>query len=307
MIYTVTFNPAIDYVLELEKFYKDDINRASTEIILPGGKGINVSIVLNNLGIDTTALGFISSFSGKEIEVLLSKQGINTDFIEVNNGFSRINVKIISENSETAINGSGPYISDEDLEKLYNKLEKLEKEDILVLSGSIPRNIGNNIYEIICKRLVDRNIKFVIDATGELLVNTLKYKPFLIKPNIQELGEIFGIEIKNSEETIKYAKKLQAQGAQNVLISKGEDGAILIDEHEKIYELGTPKGKRINTVGAGDSMVAGFLSGYCMYKNYDDALKMGIAAGTASACSQFLANKEEVYELFNKMKFVDIK
>lgn len=300
MIYTITFNPALDYIVEVDKFEKDEINRVSSELILPGGKGINVSIVLKNLDINSTALGFIAGFTGKEIENRLIDSKINTDFIEIEEGFSRINMKIVSD-KETAINGNGPNIKDEHIEKLYKKLDKIENDDILVLSGSIPKTISSNIYEKICEYLKERDIRIIVDATGDLLLNVLKYRPFLIKPNRHELGEIFNVEIDKKEEAITYGRKLQELGAKNVLISMGGKGAVLLDENGQEHFSKAPGGTRVNTVGAGDSMVAGFIAGYLKNNKYEEAFKMGVATGSASACSKYLATKEEVFNLLKNI------
>lgn len=301
MIYTITFNPAIDYVVKIENFKINKINKTNSELVLPGGKGINVSVVLKNLGIDSIAFGFIANFTGKKIEELVKKNKVKTDFIKVKNGFSRINVKVDSNNKETAINASGPRLLKEEINELLKKIDKIEDGDILILSGSIPKCIDKNIYEIICKRLENKNVRVIVDATDNLLINVLKYKPYLIKPNEEELEEIFKIKIKNENEVIKYAKKLQEKGAQNVLVSMGEKGAILIDSNKKEYKMKAPQGKRVNTVGAGDSMIAGFIAGMLKYDDYEKALKLGVASGSASACSEYLATKEEIEEFLEKV------
>ena len=299
MIYTITFNPALDYVIKLKKIQIGEINRSEEEYILPGGKGINVSIILKTLGIESTALGFISGFVGEEIERKVKEYGIKTDFIKIENDNSRINVKITESNQETAINSKGPFINETYIELLYKKIEKMENGDILVLSGSIPKGIKTNIYENICKKVEKKDIKIVVDATGELLLKTLKYKPFLIKPNQYELGEIFNIEISNPDQAIEYAKKLQQKGAKNVLVSLGSMGAVFLDENGYSYKRKSlNNGKIINTVGAGDSMVAGFIAGYQLFSNYEKAFKMGISAATATVNSIFLANKEEILHFF---------
>ena len=263
MIYTITFNPALDYVIKAQNLKTGKINKSQEEYIFPGGKGINVSIVLKILGQETTAMGFISGFVGKEIEKQIQKYGVETDFIEIENDNSRINVKILEENQETAINAKGPYIEQKYLELLYKKLEKIKNEDILILSGSVPNGVPNDIYEKICQKVKNKNIKIVVDSTGELLIKTLKHKPYLIKPNQQELEEIFGIKISNQDEALEYAKQLKEKGAQNVIVSMGSDGAVLLDENGYSYKIKALNVKdAINTVGAGDSMVAGFLAGY---------------------------------------------
>lgn len=301
VIYTITFNPALDYIVEVENFKKDEINRVKSEIILPGGKGINISIVLKNLGVDSTALGFIAGFTGKEIERRLWENNINAKFIEVEEGFSRINTKVISE-KETAINGNGPHICKKHIDELFKQMDNIKKGDILILSGSIPKNISSDIYEKICQYLQGKDIKIIVDATKDLLINVLKYHPFLIKPNIDELGEIFDTKIKNKEQAIEYGKKLQEMGSKNVLISMGGEGAVLIDENRNIYNrILPPDIKSVNTVGAGDSTVAGFIVGYMETNNYEEALKMGVATGTASACSKYLATKEEAFKILKEI------
>ena len=306
MIYTVTFNPAIDYIAEINSVNEGQISRAISEKVLAGGKGINVSVVLKNLGIESTAIGFIAGFTGKEIERQVENHGIATDFVYLENKFSRINVKLVSKtagitSSETAINGEGPKITDNDIEKLMQKIDKLKKGDFLVLAGSVSRKMKEDIYEKICKRLEGKEIKIVADATGKLLINVLKHKPFLIKPNKDELEEIFEDKIDTKEEIIMYAKKLQEMGAENVLISLGQDGAVLVSKDKSVRYLKAPKGKLVNSVGSGDSMVAGFIAGILTYDDYEKAFKMGIAAGSASAFSENLATKEEILSLFSKI------
>ena len=300
MIYTVTFNPALDYILELDKLEIGKIQKSKTELILPGGKGINVSTVLTNLEIDNIALGYKAGFVGAELERLLRNMKVKTDFIDLEEGNSRINVKISGE-EETAINTNGPKISESKILELLEKLKNLTENDFLVLSGSIPSSIKDDIYEKICGIVREQNVRIVVDATKNLLVQALKYNPFLIKPNNEELGEIFGVEIHTKEDAYVYGKKLKEMGAQNVLVSMGKIGAVLIDEVGKEHFLKSPEGKRVNTVGSGDSMVAGFIAGFLKYKNYNDALKMGVSAGSASALSKYLATKEEVYNLFNNI------
>ena len=300
MIYTVTFNPALDYIVNMDNIKLGETNRSTSEMILSGGKGINVSIVLKNLGFDNIALGFVAGFTGKEIENGTRKLGITTDFIHLKEGLSRINVKLKAD-KETEVNGTGPIISKDELNALYGKLENLKKDDILVLAGSVPNTLPQDIYEKIMGMLQDKGIKIVVDATKDLLLNVLKYKPFLIKPNNHELSEIFGVEIKTEEEIIDYAKKLQDKGARNVLVSRAGDGAILIAENGDIYKSPAPKGKVINSVGAGDSMVAGFIAGYLKNNSYEEAFKTGVASGSASAFSKYLAKKEEILEILNTL------
>lgn len=305
MIYTITFNPALDYTIKIQNLKTGEINRSEKEHILAGGKGINVSIVLKTLGIETTALGFIAGFVGDEIERKVKEYGIKTDFIKIENEISRINVKIAEQSKETAINSKGPFIDKTYIELLYKKLEIIKNGDTLVLSGSVPKGVENSIYQDICKNLEKKDVKIIVDATGDLLLKTLEYKPFLIKPNQDELGEFFNVKITNEQEAIHYAKKLQEKGAQNVLVSMGSKGAILIDENNYLNRMKISSTQKIiNTVGAGDSMVAGFIAGYQIFNNHKRALQMGVSAGTATANSVFLATKEEIldfFEILNKM------
>lgn len=302
MIYTLTLNPALDYTIKLENLYLGKINITKETEILPGGKGINVSTVLKNLEIESIAIGFISGFTGKEIERKLNENNIKTEFIGLENQNSRINIKIIEKTKETAINTKGPNILKEDIEKLYKKIEKIEDGDFLVLSGSIPNGIDQDIYEKICEKLKNKNIKIIVDSTNDLLLKTLKFKPFLIKPNKPELEEIFKTKIKNKKEAIKYAQVLKEKGAKNVIVSMGEEGAIFIDENKNKYNIDALKPKKIvNTVGAGDSMIAGFLAGFLKYKNYEKALKLGISSATATVSTIYLGTKEEILEYFNKI------
>lgn len=300
MIYTITFNPALDYIVKMEDLRLGQVNRTESEEVYAGGKGINVSIVLKNLGIENTALGYIAGFTGKEIERRVKEFGCTADFIELENGMSRINVKIKSK-EESEINGSGPNIDKKALEELYVKLDKLKEDDVLVLAGSIPKTLPEDIYENIMKRLDGRGIKFVVDTTGKLLMNVLKYKPFLIKPNHHELAELFNVELKTKDDIIKYAKELVNLGAQNVVISMAGDGAILVDSNLNVTMSDVPKGVLKNSVGAGDSMVAGFITGYLKSNDIVDAFKMGVATGSASAFSEGLATEEKVYELLKQI------
>ncbi|MCI5952741.1 MAG: 1-phosphofructokinase [Anaerostipes sp.] len=301
MIYTVTFNPAIDYVVKVDHLTLGMVNRTAQEDIYYGGKGINVSIVLKNLGIQSTALGFVAGFTGKEISDGVAATGVSSDFITLREGMSRINVKIKSQ-EESEINGQGPMIHDDELEELYKKLDEIKDGDILVLAGSIPNTLPEDIYEKIMARLQEKDIRIVVDATKDLLLNVLKYHPFMIKPNNHELGEMFGVVLKNNDEIIHYAKELQKRGARNVLISMAGDGAILVTEDGETHISATPKGTVKNSVGAGDSMVAGFIAGYLQKGTYENALKMGIATGSASAFSEGLATKEAVEELLSNMQ-----
>lgn len=300
MIYTVTFNPAIDYIVGVDDLRHGEVNRADEEQVLPGGKGINVSVVLSNLGIDNVALGFLAGYTGDMIESMLHKYGLTTDFIKLPNGMSRINVKIKSQ-METEINGAGPEVDADSIEELYNKLKKLKKGDFLILSGSIPHTTDNKAYMEIMEFLDGKGVKVVVDATGKLLFNVLKYKPFLVKPNMYELGEIFQVTLRNKSDVEVYARKLKEQGAVNVLVSMAGDGALLIDENGKVHEIDAPMGRVINSVGAGDSMVAGFIAGYQATGSYEEALKKGVAAGSASAFSKNLATKEQVEELLKDL------
>lgn len=300
MIYTVTFNPSLDYIVKLDTFKTGEVNRTKTELLYCGGKGINVSIVLKNLGFTSKALGFIAGFTGKEIEKRLNDLGCESDFIELVNGLSRINVKVKAE-EESEINGQGPLIDKAALDALFTQLNTLTAGDTLVLAGSIPNTLPSDIYERIMAHLMDKDIHIIVDATCSLLLNVLKYKPFLIKPNNHELGEMFGVTLKSDDEIITYAKKLQDLGAQNVLISMAGAGAILLTSNKDVYKSQAPKGTVINSVGAGDSMVAGFLAGYLESGNLQKAFKMGVATGSASAFSEELATKAEVEKLFNAL------
>lgn len=296
MIYTVTFNPSLDYILDLSELNMNQVNRTGGEKILPGGKGINVSIVLHNLGIDNKAICFTSGFTGDALKTLLMQRGLNADFIDIADGLTRINVKLRLE-GETEINGQGPEIKSEDIADLYEKLGYLDEEDYLVLAGSLPDTMSKSTYMDIMQMLQYNNIKIIVDATGELLMNVLPYKPFLIKPNNHELGNIFGVEINTKEDAAVYAKKLMEQGARNVLVSMSAAGAVLVTEDGNVYEADAPKGTVKNSVGAGDSMLAGFLAGYTENGDFDRAFKMGICAGSASAFSEDLATKDEVQAL----------
>lgn len=299
MIYTVTFNPAVDYVIHTSEVEVGGVNRAESEEIYFGGKGINVSMVLNELGVKSKALGFIAGFTGDAIEKGISEMGIETDLIRLENGFSRINVKIKS-GSETDINGQGPKIGGKALDKLFQKLDKLTDGDTIVLAGSVPNCLPADIYEKILDRLQNKNVKAVVDAAKDLLLNVLKYKPFLVKPNNYELGEMFGVTIKTNEEIEKYARKLKDMGAKNVLVSMAGDGALLLDENGKTHICGVCKGTLKNSVGAGDSMVAGFIAG-SEQGDYEYALKLGTAAGGATAFSDGLAQKSLIDELLKQL------
>ena len=301
MIYTVTFNPAIDYVIKVDDLTLGKVNRTKREDVYCGGKGINVSNVLSNLGIDSVGLGFIAGFTGDAIEAGAKKLGFQPDFIRLREGMTRINVKIKS-NEESEINGQGPVIHDDELEQMFQKIDQLKDGDMLVLAGSIPASLPEDIYERIMERLQGRDIQIVVDATKDLLLNVLKYHPFMIKPNNHELGEMFGIELKDNDEIIEHAKKLQEKGARNVLVSMAGDGAILVTEDGDVHMGPCQKGEVKNSVGAGDSMVAGFITGYLKSNgNYEEALKMGTAAGSASAFSEDLATGEKIMELYKQL------
>ena len=300
MIYTVTFNPALDYVVRVKDFTAGTVNRTYSEQIFYGGKGINAAGILANLGLETTALGFIAGFTGDEIERGVKKMGFSSDFIRVKEGMSRINVKLKS-NEESEINGMGPVITQEDTEKLFFKLDQLQKGDVLVLSGSIPSSMDERIYEKIMARLEEKAIRIVVDAEKGLLLNVLKYHPFLIKPNNHELGDMFGVTLHSEKEIEEYAKRLQDMGARNVLVSMAGDGALLVTEDKTVYQQGVARGTVKNSVGAGDSMVAGFLAGYLNTGDYEYALKLGTAAGGATAFSEGLGTREEIMKLYNTL------
>lgn len=301
MIYTITFNPALDYIVSVDDFKMGMTNRTSKELLLAGGKGINVSLMLKNLGQESTALGFVAGFTGEEIRRSLELQGCRTDFITISEGVSRINIKL--KNIEgTEINGRGPDIDEESLNKLMARLDKLVKGDVLVLAGSIPSSVPASVYQDICRQLAGRGIFVAVDATGELLLNVLELNPFLIKPNIHELGEIFGVSLKTASDVIPYAKKLQEKGAKNVLVSMAGNGAVLAAETGEVFMSPAPEGKLVNSVGAGDSMVAGFLTGFLTTGDYKEAFKISVAAGSASAFSDRFATKEEVERLLKKIE-----
>ena len=301
MIYTVTFNPSLDYIVGVNDFQLGMTNRTCSEQMFAGGKGINVSIVLKNLDNDSTALGFIAGFTGEEIRDQLEHMGICSDFIKLDQGLSRINVKLKSIDG-TEINGAGPVIDRQALDRLFEKLDTLQEGDTLILAGSIPASMPDSIYSDIMKRLYGKGITFVVDATKDLLMNVLKYHPFLIKPNNHELGEIFGVKISERSEVAPYAKKLQEMGARNVLVSMAGKGAVLLAEDGGIYEGPAPKGTLVNAVGAGDSMVAGFVAGWMEQKNYEHAFKMGVSTGSASAFSENLATRAEVDEVYRTLE-----
>lgn len=296
MIYTITFNPSLDYLMYVNNFEDGETNRSFKEEIYPGGKGFNVSTILWRLNLPTTALGFIAGFTGQEIQKQLLKRGFNCDLCTLDNGMSRINVKLKSQ-VETEINGSGPDIPKDKITELFKKLEKLENGDILILAGSIPSSMPNDTYEQIMKLLKNKDVAIVVDATNDLLKKVLPYHPFLIKPNQRELEELYQVTINSREDIIKYAKKLQEQGAINVLVSLGKDGALLVDENKEVYYCPSAKGILINSVGSGDSMVAGFVAGYLKNHDYKEALKLGSACGGATAFSEDLAQLDLIKEV----------
>lgn len=305
MIYTVTFNPSLDYIVSVDNFRLGLTNRTSSELMLPGGKGINVSTVLGNLGVENTALGFVAGFTGEEIVRRVEEIGVKSDFIPIENGISRINLKLKSIDG-TEINGCGPQIDDEAVEKLMEKLNILGEGDTLVLAGSIPDSMPDDIYRQIMAELDGRGVMIVVDATRDLLVNVLEYHPFLVKPNNHELGEIFHVELKTREEVVPYARRLQEMGAVNVLVSMAGEGAVLAAENGKIFDAPAPKGTLVNGVGAGDSMVAGFIYGWMESKDYKHAFYMGVSAGSASAFSERLAAKEEIEAVYRQVAGINI-
>lgn len=303
VIYTVTFNPSLDYIVSVKDFRPGMTNRTSSELMLAGGKGINVSIVLGNLGIKSTALGFIAGFTGDEIVRRLHNSGINSEFIKINDGISRINIKLKSIDG-TEINGQGPHIDSSHIEQLMNRLRRLESGDVLVLAGSIPAGISDNIYKDIMDMLKDKGVQIVVDATSRLLTNVLEYKPFFIKPNQHELGDIFNVTLNTQEEVIPYALELKKMGAVNVCVSMGGKGAILVADDGNVYKAKSPDGILKNSVGAGDSLVAGFLSGWIEKKDYEYAFRKGVATGSASAFSERLATNGEVNGLIGKVTII---
>lgn len=305
MIYTVTLNPSLDYIVSVEDFKLGMTNRTATEHMLPGGKGINVSIVLRQLGLDNTALGFVAGFTGEEIIRNLKEYGIRADFIRIPAGISRINVKMKNIDG-TEINGMGPEISPDKMEELMAQLEQLSQGDVLVLAGSIPKSMPDDIYRHILKRMESKKIMAVVDATGDLLMNVLPYHPFLIKPNNHELGELFDVSITTREQVVPYAKKLQERGAANVLVSMGGQGAVLVSETGEVYMAEAPAGELKNSVGAGDSMVAGFVTGWITRRDYEYAFRMGVSTGSASAFSENLATRAEAEEVMKRCEVIKL-
>lgn len=301
MIYTVTLSPSIDYVVNMEQLVEGMVNRVSTEHFYAGGKGINVSQILNQHGISNRALGFISGFTGNFIEGSLKEKGIDTDFIRLSEGYSRINMKIKTTTDETEINGMGPHIPKTEIDKLYRQLDLLTADDTLVLAGSIPATLPDDFYEKVMEHVRDRGVKVVVDATKNLLLNVLTYRPFLIKPNHHEIAEMFGVTISTTEDLLQYGNRLKDMGARNVLISMGGDGAILLAENGEVYRSNVPKGVVKNSVGAGDSMVAGFIAGYEKTQCYEQALRLGAASGSATAFSSDVATAEEISALVKEI------
>ena len=296
MICTVTFNPSLDYIVRVDDMRLGVINRTTYEQVLPGGKGINVSIVLGNLGHESRALGFLAGFTGAEIAHRVSEAGVSADFIEVAEGMSRINAKIKS-NEETELNGQGPRITEENIEQLYAKLDVLGEGDTLVISGSVPNTLPGDMYERIMARLDGRGVRIVVDAERDLLTRVLPYKPFLVKPNNIELGDIYGVTLKTRDEVVPYAKRMQEAGAQNVLVSMAGEGGVLVSADGQVFQSPAAKGTVVNSVGAGDSCVAGFLAGLIETGSYETAFRMALASGSASAFSDHLATRPEVKAL----------
>ena len=300
MIYTVTFNPSLDYIVSVPNFELGKTNRTVYEQMLAGGKGINVTTVLRNLGIDSTALGFVAGFTGDELIRRMNEMGLKNDFIRIGNGFSRINLKL-KDVDGTEINGMGPVIDQAGQDALMAKLNTLKEGDTLVLAGSIPESMPGTIYSNILEALQGRGIRFVVDATKDLLLNVLQYHPFLITPHHHEIGEIFGVKLETRDSVVPYAKKLREMGAANVLVSMSGMGAVLLDENGDVHALPAPKGQLVNAVGAGDSMVAGFLTGWEEKHDYEHAFRMGVATGSASAFSDLLATREEVMDVYGRL------
>ena len=301
MIYTVTLNPALDYIMHVNRLDAADVNRSHFEDLHYGGKGINVSVMLTRLGVGTRALGFTAGFTGDMLEDLLKAENISTDFVRLKGGNTRINVKIKAQ-GEFDINARGPAVSDEEIKELLERIDGITEGDYLVLAGSVPENMPADIYERVLGCLENRGVRFAVDTTGELLFSTLKYKPFLIKPNLYEWGELFGAEIKTEKEAAEYARRLKDMGAANVLVSCGDKGALLLDENGGLYKVGSVAGKVANTVGCGDSMVAGFLAGYIETGDYSHALRLSAACGNATAFFEALADADAVNGIYDKLE-----
>ena len=302
MIYTVTLNPSIDYVADTDMFTAGKLNRLTGELFLPGGKGNNVSAVLKSFGIESTTLGFIAGFTGEQIDRLLREQGIRTDFIRLAEGNSRINMKILSrsDGEETEINGIGPVIGEKEMEELFHKLQMLGEWDSLILAGSIPPTLPDTVYEQLCEAVSNRGVRIVVDAEKKLLERVLRFRPYLIKPNHHELGEMFGVKITTKEAATHYAKKLQLAGARNVMVSMAADGAVFVAEDGQLYEMDPPEGTVVNSVGAGDSMVAGFLAAVANGLSIKEAFRQAVFAGSACAFGKGLPTAQSVRELMEQ-------
>lgn len=299
MIFTVTFNPSLDYIVRVDEVRLGTINRTNYEQLLPGGKGINVSIVLGNLGHPSRALGFSAGVTGVALEKLLADSGVDADLVHVKAGFTRINAKVKAV-EETEINGQGPRIAPEDVDALFSKLDVLGQDDTLVISGSVPNTLPSDMYEQVMERLAGRGVRIVVDAERDLLTRVLPYRPFLVKPNNHELGDIFGVTLKTRDEVVPYARRMQEMGAQNVLVSMAGEGGVLVAADGQVYQSPAAKGTVVNSVGAGDSCVAGFLAGLMETGSYQTAFRMGLAAGSASAFSDHLATRPEVEDLMSR-------
>lgn len=299
MIFTVTFNPSLDYIVRVDEMRLGTINRTNYEQLLPGGKGINVSIVLGNLGHPSRALGFSAGVTGVALEKLLADAGVDADLVHVKEGFTRINAKIKAV-EETELNGQGPRIAPEDVDALFSKLDVLGQDDTLVISGSVPNTLPSDMYEQVMERLAGHGVRIVVDAERDLLTRVLPYRPFLVKPNNHELGDIFGVTLKTRDEVVPYARRMQEMGAQNVLVSMAGEGGVLVAADGQVYQSPAAKGTVVNSVGAGDSCVAGFLAGLMETGSYQTAFRMGLAAGSASAFSDHLATRPEVEDLMSR-------
>lgn len=299
MIFTVTFNPSLDYIVRVDEMRLGTINRTNYEQLLPGGKGINVSIVLGNLGHPSRALGFSAGVTGAALEKLLADTGVDADLVHVKAGFTRINAKVKAV-EETELNGQGPRIAPEDVDVLFSKLDVLGQDDTLVISGSVPNTLPSDMYEQVMERLAGRGVRIVVDAERDLLIRVLPYRPFLVKPNNHELGDIFGVTLKTRDEVVPYARRMQEMGAQNVLVSMAGEGGVLVAADGQVYQSPAAKGTVVNSVGAGDSCVAGFLAGLMETGSYQTAFRMGLAAGSASAFSDHLATRPEVEDLMSR-------
>lgn len=303
MIYTITLNPSLDYLAITEDFQIGQTNRAVSEQIVAGGKGLNVSVVLQHLGISSTALGFVAGFTGEEIEKQMRAQGISTDFIRLKSGCSRINFKLLSMEG-TEVNGCGPEVSEAEIKLLKDKTSQLEPGDILVLAGSIPSSVSRKIYRELAEIIADREILLTADTSGDALLELLPMHPFLIKPNLQELGELFGTQISNRQEILIYASRLQQMGAGNVMVSLAGAGAVLLTADGNVLEAAAPCGTLVNGVGAGDSMIAGFLAGWMKTGDCEKAFRLSVAAGSATAFSKSLAQKEEIFALYDSVRCI---